>query len=215
MSSAAAEPVAPLQAPGPQPITFEEFLAWPEEGRIEWVDGKVVRLSPNNLDHQRLLDFLNDLIKIYVRARSLGEVFLAGVIIRLPTRPSGREPDVVFVATAHLDRLTPTYINGPADLVVEIISTESTARDRGEKFAEYEAAGIPEYWLIDPLRREAIFYVLGEDGRYRAAPVEAEGVYRSTILAGFWLKIDWLWQRPLPSATELMQQVMARGDGAE
>jgi Uma2 family endonuclease len=190
-------------------VTFEEFLAWPEEGRVEWVDGEIVRLSPGSLAHQELLDFVHDLIKTFVRARGLGETYLAGVAMRLPTRPSGRDPDVLFVATEHLDRLTPTYINGPADLVVEIVSPDSVTRDRGEKFAEYEAAGIPEYWLIDPLRQEALFYRLGQDGRYHQGPIAPDGRYHSAILPGFWLLVEWLWQRPLPSAIEVMQQVMA------
>ncbi|MEJ7756097.1 MAG: Uma2 family endonuclease [Nocardioidaceae bacterium] len=53
-----------------------------------------------------------------------------------------------------------TYLDGAADLAIEIISPESIGRDRGEKFVEYEAAGIREYWLIDPERRQAEFYRL-------------------------------------------------------
>ena len=216
MSSVSTVPVTaePPSLPPPARIDFETFLTWSDgDSRAEWVDGEVVRLSPNNLDHQDLLDFIHDLVKRHVRAHGLGRTFLAGALMRLPTRPSGREPDMLFVATEHLDRLTPTYINGPADLVVEIVSPESTARDRGEKFVEYEAAGIPEYWLIDPLRQDALLYQLSHDGFYQRGPIDAEGIYRSAVLPGFWLQVDWLWQRPLPDAAALMQQVMASGDG--
>ena len=50
-------------------------------------------------------------------------------------------------------------MDGPADVVIEIISTGSRSTDRRTKFAEYEQLGVPEYWLIDPLRRQAEFYV--------------------------------------------------------
>lgn len=104
-------------------MTFEEFLAWTHEDiRAEWVDGEVIIMAPSNLDHQDLLDFLNDLVKTFARARGLGRVFFAPVLMRLPNRPSGREPDLLFVATAHADRLCETYVDGPADLVVEIVS---------------------------------------------------------------------------------------------
>ena len=48
--------------------------------------------------------------------------------------------------------------------MVEIASPESRLRDRGEKFAEYEAGSVREYWLIDRERKEADFYRLGERG---------------------------------------------------
>jgi Uma2 family endonuclease len=48
----------------------------------------------------------------------------------------------------------------PADLAVEIVPTESRLRDRGQKLAEYEMGGVREYWIIDPERRQAAFYVL-------------------------------------------------------
>ena len=217
MSSTAATPVTYERPPLPAtPISFEEFLAWTDEDtHAEWVDGEIVLMAPASLEHQSLLDFLNDLVKTYVRSHGLGQVFFAPVLMHLPSRPSGREPDLLFIATAHLDRLRPTYLDGPADLVVEIVSPESNTRDRAEKLTEYEAAGIPEYWLIDPLREDAAFYQLSQDGRYRRGPIDADSIYRSAVLPGFWLKVDWLWQRPLPDAAALMQQVMASADRAE
>jgi Uma2 family endonuclease len=194
--------------PPPAPVTFEEFLAWTDEDTLaEWVEGEIIPLSPSSLDHQDLLDFLNDLIKTFVRARRLGWVYFAPVLMRLPSRPSGREPDLVFVATAHADRLRETYIDGPADLVAEITSPESEARDRGEKLTEYEAAGIPEYWLIDPLRRDALFYQLGVGGRYQRAAIDQDGFYRSLVLPGFRLQVSWLWQRPLPAVAEISAEL--------
>ncbi len=78
-------------------------------------------------------------------------------------------------------------------------------RDRGEKFYEYEQAGIREYWLIDPQREQAEFYPLTPEGRYRLTLPDAEGVYRSAVLPGFWLRVAWLWQpsRVLEALREL------------
>lgn len=118
--------------------------------------------------------------------------------MHLMTRPSGREPDILFIAREHANRLLETYLDGPADLVVEVTSPASDMRDRGERFLEHEAAGIREYWLIDPIRRMATFFRLGEDGRYHGGPVDRDCYYRSAVLPGFILCVDWLWQRPLP-----------------
>jgi Uma2 family endonuclease len=86
-------------------------------------------------------------------------------------------------------------LDGPADLVIEIISPESLGRDRGAKFIEYEAGQIPEFWLVDPGRTWAEFYRLSEN-RYTIALSGKTGVYRSAVLAGFWLRVEWLWQPP-------------------
>ena len=48
-------------------------------------------------------------------------------------------PDASFVRTEHLDRVLPTRIEGPADLVVEVLSPDSVARDRGVKLRDYAA----------------------------------------------------------------------------
>jgi Uma2 family endonuclease len=119
---------------------------------------------------------------------------------------SGREPDIIFVSREHLNRLRDTYLDGPADLVVEIISRDSRARDRGEKFYEYEQGGVREYWLLDYLRQQAEFYQLGPDGIYHLAPAGADGIYRSAVLDGLWLKVEWLWQEPLAPLMSVLRE---------
>lgn len=70
------------------------------------------------------------------------------------SRSAGRSPDLPLVRRGNLGRLRDADLDGPADLGVEIISPESRVRDRGEQFDEYDAVGVKEYWLIDPLRRK-------------------------------------------------------------
>ena len=197
-----------LPVPPPAPVSWEDFLAWiDEDTRAEWVDGEVIVISPSNLPHQQLMFFLARLLVAFVEARELGQILLPPFLMRLPTRPSGREPDLLFIAAAHAERLHDTYVDGPADLVVEIVSPDSDRRDRGDKFIEYEAAGVPEYWLIDPLRKQVFFYQYGEDGLYALGPIDADGIYHSKVLPGFWLRVEWLWQRPLPSVPEITRQL--------
>lgn len=194
----------------PECMTWEEFLAWDgEEVRAEWVDGRIVLMSPASADHQRIAFFLARLLAAFAEARRLGEVFIPPFLMRLATKPSGREPDILFVATEHADRVRETYLDGPADLAVEVGSPESDARDRGTKFVEYEAAEVPEYWFIDPLRKDVMFHRLGVDKRYHPGPVDRDGLYRSEALPGFTLRVDWLWQRPLPTVKDALEQIEA------
>ena len=99
----------------------------------------------------------------------------------------------------HLPWLQRNYLDGPADIAVEVISPESALRDRGAKYGEYEAGGVREYWVFDIELRRADFFVLGDDGRYERAHPDADGVYRSAVLSAFWLNVNWLWEQPLPT----------------
>lgn len=204
------QPAKALQM-APQGISYEEFLAWcDEDTRAEWVEGEVIMVSPASRQHQTLSNWLGAILGIYVREQELGEILTAPFQMKIGPHLSGREPDVLFVARDHLDRLKETFLDGPADLVVEIVSPESRLRDRGEKFAEYEMGGVREYWLLDPEEQRADFYVLGADGRYERRAADAQGVYRSTVVAGFWLKVAWLRQQPLPRVLEVLGELGIR-----
>ncbi len=191
----------------PPTMTFEEFLHYGEEGWSEWVDGRVITEGPRSTAHQSLVMFLSIFLSTFVEKTGLGEVLAGPLLMWLEAQKRGREPDILFVSSAHQDRFTPVYLNGPADLVVEIISPESLGRDRGEKFVEYEAAGIPEYWLIDPERRRAEFYRLDVRGHYHDAGVDGAGRYHSQVLAGLWVEPGWFWQEPLPPVLDLLREI--------
>jgi Uma2 family endonuclease len=181
----------------PTRMTWEEYLAWDfEDIDAEWVDGEIVIMPPVRADHQFIAGFLYRLICDFAERYGLGLVLQPPMRMHLSSRPSGREPDVLFLAAEHADRLKDAIVDGPADLAVEVISPESEERDRAIKFVEYETAGVAEYWVIDGLRREAYFYVLGEDGHYHLAIVPSDGIYRPHVLEGLRLKVNWLWRVP-------------------
>lgn len=160
--------------------------------------------SPASLPHQAIGMFLAQVLGLWVTAHGAGQVVAPPFQMKLET--SGREPDLLYLANEHLGRLHKTYLDGPADLVVEIISPESASRDRGEKYYEYAQGGVPEYWLIDPQTNWAEFYRL-QDNHYRLIFGGAEGEYRSQVLPGFWLQVAWLWQQPLPLVEEVLLEI--------
>ena len=191
----------------PERVSYETFLEWLDEDTLaEWVDGDIVMTSPASLKHQLLSSFLIGLVGQFVDFRHQGVVLAPPFQMKLAN--SGREPDLLFVSAEHLNRLQETYLDGPADLAVEIISPESFARDRGDKFYEYEAGGVAEYWLIDPLREQVEFYQVDQQGRYKTTSPDVNGWYHSKNIPGFRLKVDWLWQSPLPSPLRALAQVV-------
>ena len=200
----------PDRKPPQGKVTFEEFLAWGDEDTwAEWVDGRIIVMSPASSRHQDLVRFLLTLLNHHIEEHSLGWLCCAPFLMYLSKRPQGREPDLLFVRKDRKHLIEENHLNGPADLVVEIVSPYSIARDRGEKFVEYEAGGVFEYWLIDPQRRQAEFYQLSEEGQFQLAPCGPDGFYTSQAVSGFRLQPGWLWQDPLPKVSDAAREIRA------
>lgn len=169
-------------------------------------EGKVVPMSPFTLYHDDINGFLATIIREYVKMHSLGKVACEPYNMKLGYGLPGRSPDILFVTNANLSRMHNEYLDGPADLVVEVISVESRRRDRVTKFAEYERAGVRKYWMPDSTRNEAEFLLRDENGRFQPVAVGDDGIYRSTVLHGFWFRVEWLWQTPKLNLVEVLRE---------
>ncbi len=186
-------------------VTFEEYLAQSSDTRIcEWVDGEVITMPGASFEHQTLDKFLLTIMNLYAESKDLGIILSSPFAMKLEAQRRGREPDILFVGKDRRHLFKKTYLDGAADLAVEIVSPESIGRDRGEKFVEYEAAGIREYWLIDPERRQAEFYRLNSDGFYQLISTP-DGIFRSEVLPDFFLRVEWFWQETLPTFQALKE----------
>jgi Uma2 family endonuclease len=188
-------------------MTYEEFLkADFGEQRVEWVNGEIEFMGTVSREHSELVVFLIALLRIYVPAMQPGNVFLEPFNMRLPESPSGRNPDILVVLGEHSERIKRNHLDGPADLVIEVVSPDDRSRDTITKLVEYQKGGVPEYWILDPDRKEAVFLVLGEDDQYSNVDPDAEGVYRSKVVDGLWIKVDWLFQEPLPPLMDVLRE---------
>lgn len=189
----------------PQKVTFEEFLTLTNGvKKAEWIEGEIVYMAAASVRHELLFKFLLTILNLYTQKNDLGLILGSDIPMKLDPQRRGREPDILFLAKARLSLLQPTYLDGPADVAIEIISPESYERDTRDKFAEYEAAGTPEYWLFDPQRQTAGFYRLNENGQYLLADMPG-GVFRSASIAGFWLRVEWLWN--LPAELDVLREL--------
>lgn len=183
-------------APPRRPMSYEAYLAWADEDvHAEWVNGEVIVQMPPSDAHQTLLNFLNRLLAEYVEFEELGVVLIAPFEMRLPAQKTARQPDILVIITDNLGRLGRERLEGPADLVVEIVSPDSVHRDRQEKYREYQDAGVREYWVIDARsgRERADFYRLDAEGQYELYATEDEEWVESQVLPGFQLRPAWLW----------------------
>jgi len=191
-----------------QGVTFEEFLHWDGENQhVEWVDGNVIDIGAVNIYHQQTCGFLRSLLYIYVQQRQCGRILGRPFIMKPGTTLPGRAPDIIFIETARLDRIHEYYLEGPADLAIEVVSPDHPKRDYVQKLAEYERGGVLEYWIIDPEEERATFYRL-INGKYRGEPLAADGSYHSLAVPQFWLRPAWLWQQPLPNMIDILREWM-------
>ncbi len=200
--------------PQPRRMSEEEFVQWcRHEGvrNAEWVNGKVIIMSPIGLQHDRLQWWLRSLLHHYATRHQLGEALGPQFTSRMTGKDIGiarRDPDVMFVAKDRLYQLQSTHFEGAPDLAIEIVSPESEARDWREKYLEYEAAGVREYWIVDPMSQRVEVYAL-RDGKYQVI-AEQEGRIASSVVPGWYVKPQWLWQKELPDVLEILGELGIR-----
>jgi len=191
----------------PALFTVDDFFRMVQDGqKADLLDGVIHVASPDTPKNNQLANFILILMDGYADARDLGEVFASRVAFVL-SELRAPEPDVAFVSQRRLENIAEGRIIGAPDIAVEIVSRDSRGRDYGEKKQLYEEAGVHEYWLIDPLQREAAFYRL-EAGRFAQVPLERSRIFRSEALPGFWLDVEWLFAERLPSRRACLQEIL-------
>jgi Uma2 family endonuclease len=132
-------------------VTLAEYFALPEgQPNYEFEDGELIRMNPPHARHQRVLLRLATLIDQFVSDQNLGSIW-PEIQVDLPVKRV-YIPDLIFLATEHLDRYSDTdgRLHGAPDLVVEILSPATRRRDRTIKLRAYQDAGVAWYWIVNP-----------------------------------------------------------------
>ncbi len=166
----------------------EEYLALSGNRLLEFSHGYLEVLTMPTMSHQDIMLFLYEALKAFVIAQHLGKVLVPSFRVRLwPGK--FREPDVMFMRAEHAARMREEFWEG-ADLVMEVVSQDDRRRDLEIKRREYARAGIPEYWIVDPLQAKII--VLRLDGKKYAVHGEFPKGTRATsfLLPGFGVDVD-------------------------
>lgn len=154
-----------------------------EDGKVEFINGKVVVQSPARLKHIQVAQRLVKLLETFVELGGAGVVTSEKALVCL-TR-NDYEPDLCFFGEAKARQFTSSQLKFPApDWVCEILSESTEAIDRTVKYQDYALHGVQEYWLVDA-DREAVEIHLLENSSYRLAAVVTEGKLESRVIAGF------------------------------
>jgi Uma2 family endonuclease len=172
----------------PRLMSLEEFLARPEEFG-ELIEGVYCPMTPApSLRHQIISKRLSTALTNYEELHHTGVALYAPVdVIFEPNMVL--QPDLLFMSNEHLDRLKENSIEGPPDVIVEILSPSNPRRDTIEKLALYAKYGVPEYWLV-PFEFDRVEVLVLNGDHYAKPAIFQQGeTLTSAQLPGFELEV--------------------------
>jgi len=170
-----------------QIYTIDDIYALPEGERAELIDGQIYYMAPPSTMHQRLLNFLNTEINLYIRKNNGEcEVFPAPFAVFLNKDDETYiEPDISVICDS--SKLDNKGCHGAPDWVIEIVSPNSKPTDYFTKLFKYRNAGVREYWIVDPMKQRVTVYLFEKESveEYTFGEEIPVGIYE-----GFLIKIQ-------------------------
>ena len=177
----------PIETDTGSKLTYEDYVKIPEDGkRHEIIEARHVVSAAPVPRHQAVL------LKVTCRFLELQDgdratVLFAPIDVHL-SEVDVVQPDLIAIAQKSSHLIGSIKIEGPPELVVEVLSPSTARNDRGAKRALYEFAGVAEYWIVDP-ERNSITQLSLSDGRY-AERLIGSGRVKSTAFAGFEVELE-------------------------
>ena len=183
-----------VQLPVQGQWTYDDYARLPDDGkRYEVIRGELYMSAAARPLHQRVITRLAFFLEGYLEESKLGTAFAAPIDVLLPEKLGDPvQPDIVVIRRESLPVVGELNIQGAPDLVMEVLSPSYPSHDRSLKHELYAEAGVPEYWIIDPLERTVEIHVLragsyillgrfGEDETARSELLEGLAVTVSAI----------------------------------
>jgi excisionase family DNA binding protein len=179
--------------------TYDDYLQIPEEPgfRFEILEGILVKEPSPSMHHQRVSRELGrQLMAFFDDFDPEGELFFAPLDVTLTTG-NVLQPDILFVSAARKNIMRKERIDGPCDLVVEIMSSTNRRKDRLYKMEIYRKAGISHYWLVDPEENTLEAFML-KCGNYVLVAAGGPGdKFAHSEFPGLGLDLDKIFHRPV------------------
>lgn len=161
--------------------TYQEMVEQlPAESRYELRDFNLIEMPSPKPKHQTIVTNIYDLVKPFVKSQGLGKLYVAPLDVVFQKGDSV-QPDLIFVANQNSQIVQESHIAGTPDLLVEVVSKGSVARDYIEKKNDYERFGVKEYWIVDSLNESIWIYAL-EAQKYTLFSYAEEGAAAASQL---------------------------------
>ena len=175
--------------------TYEEFRQWTETQAGYWILIRGVPMpspSPSRWHQEvskRLLMMLNETVE----KTNLGKVYNAPLDIVF--RPNTvYQPDLMVILNDRFDRMTKTHIEGSPNLVMEILSPRTAKLDLIDKRYDYAAAGVSEYWIVDPDSATVDLYALDSGTLSLRHSARKKGTITSILIPTFSVVLEELFR---------------------
>lgn len=138
--------------------TIEDIYALPDGVRAELIDGQIYYMASPTWTHQRISMFLSRAIGNYIESENGNcEVLAAPFAVFLNNDDKNYfEPDISVIC--NISKLDEKGCHGAPDWIIEIISPGNKSMDYFKKLFKYQAAGVREYWIVDPTKELVMVY---------------------------------------------------------
>ncbi|MDQ1318634.1 MAG: hypothetical protein QG588_2296 [Candidatus Poribacteria bacterium] len=188
------------------PITLDEFCDLFGDDDVELIDGVAIERMATQYSHEALFRFIYVILNLYVDKNNLGIALGSRTLVPI-TNYKGRLPDILFVSKERENIIDEKRLIDAPDLVIEIISPNDRQLETMQRLGNYEQIGVKEFWIIDQPRKKVQAFFLDEDTK-KFSPLDVkDSILTSNVVKGFWINIDWLWQKPLPSVLEVFKEI--------
>jgi Uma2 family endonuclease len=163
--------------------TYEDYEKLPEGAPYQLIGGELVMTPAPVPNHQIPLGNLFWKLNEFIKESALGIVIVSPIDVYF-SETDTYQPDIIFILKDRLNIIGEKKIEGPPDLIVEILSPATAYYDLRSKKDIYEKSGVKEYWIVDPIQK-SIEIFLNRNGRYEAVSTAKDGgTIMSNLLKG-------------------------------
>jgi Uma2 family endonuclease len=163
--------------------TYADYSKLKEGEPCQLIDGMLVMSPSPNVAHQRIVLKLTRKLLPFAD-KGLGELLFAPMDVYF-SETEVYQPDIIFISRERKAIIGDKKIEGAPDVIIEVLSPASRDFDINHKMKTYEAAGVREFWIVDPMNTSIEIYTNSLTGYSLTGKADKSGRVFSRILPDF------------------------------
>jgi len=184
-------------------VSEEEFWELSnEDSNYELIDGVLVIHSPATEEHEDIFRYLNAILGFYLEETQQGKIYGSRFVMRL-SQKWNPEPDLMIITPENYQNITSTRYEGPADIVIEILSKSTKDIDLTKKLPKYLESGVREVWIIDPEEKKITFHSKSEKRDF--SDPNSTVSLDSIVFGKLPIQVNWIWHRESFPANKIIK----------